>query len=143
MAVNAPPDALRLTGTVIRLVRHLDGDLGVAVAGDVGLSEVTVLGSIDRGIDLASKIAHSLQLDPPRVTRIVERLVSRGLVTRGSDSSDRRRCPLALTPSGASILGTARTALTNSMRLIIDELPSGTQDQLVDSLEHVRLILER
>lgn len=143
MVVEAKTDALRLTGTVIRLVRYLDKRMGESVATELTLQELTVVGAIDRGLTLASAIARSLQLDPPRVTRIVERLVALGYVERGEDASDRRRCPLSVTPSGRKILTEARQALADGMTEILEQLPGTQRDHLIDSLEDVRLVLEK
>jgi len=142
MAVDAPPDALRLTGTVIRLVRLLDSRMSQVIGCELGLTEVMTLGLIDRGIDLGSTIARSLQIDPARVTRIVERLVAQGYVVRGEDSMDRRRCPLSLTPSGQTLLSLARAALGDAMNSILEQLPPADRASLVGGLQSVRPVLE-
>src|SRR5579872_1366985 len=143
MAVKAPVDALRLSGTVIRLTRFLERRLDETIGSELSLTDVTVLGAIDRGIDLASSIARALQIDAPRVTRIVERLVMLGYVKRGSDLTDRRRCPLSVTPRGVQSLAQARDMLAAGMTSVIDELPTGQQEMLVESLERIRQVLDR
>ena len=109
---------------------------------DLGITEVSVLGSIDRGIALPSAISRDLHLDPGRVTRIVDLLVRLDYVQRGYDLEDRRRCPLSLTPTGWASLNTARRSIAGAIESIVDQLLSQDRQGLVDGLEAVRGVLE-
>src|SRR3954447_17943584 len=102
----AAPDALRSAGTLLRLVRTIDQQLRTTSARDDALSitELGVLGQIDRGIDLPSQVARSLRIDPARVTHLTDRLVEQGYITRDADPRDRRRWRLQLTVGGGERL---------------------------------------
>ncbi len=72
-------DALRGAGTLLLLVRALEQDLRTAGGSDpLNLTELGVLGQIERGANLPSLVARALQLDPARVTHISDRLVTQG-----------------------------------------------------------------
>jgi len=54
---------------------------------------------------LAAELAREYGIDASAVTRLVDRLEKRGLLTRVRSSEDRRVVRLALTPEGQSIAG--------------------------------------
>lgn len=67
----------------------------------------------------AGQLAAILHIHPSTLTGILQRLVVRRLLLRISDSSDRRRAVLRLTPSGARInavsRGTVERAVSDAM----------------------------
>jgi len=79
---------------------------------------------------LPSAIARAPYLDPARVTRIVDRLVSLGLVMRSVGERDRRQSPLGLTTHGCERLEQGRA----DVREIMVELLSGLDDAERDAL---------
>lgn len=142
MSTKSPVDALRVTGTLTQLVRHVDGRLRSSVDDNLGVTELGVLGSIDRGIELPSAIARAMKLDPARVTRIVDGLERRGYIKRGVDREDRRRCPLSVTPDGRGVLEHGREVVSCTMDSIIARLPTEQQDGLIDAMDSIRTILD-
>jgi DNA-binding MarR family transcriptional regulator/GNAT superfamily N-acetyltransferase len=64
------------------------------------LSEARVLYEIAQRETTAAALAHSLGLDPAFMSRLLRRLVSRGLVARTPSTTDRREAILALTVAG-------------------------------------------
>lgn len=67
----------------------------------------------------AQDLAHHLGVGPATVTGIVDRLVTRGLVTRGEDPHDRRVRRIRLTPRGRALTEQiADTGLADFHRLL-------------------------
>jgi DNA-binding MarR family transcriptional regulator/GNAT superfamily N-acetyltransferase len=64
------------------------------------LSEARVLYEIAQGETTAAALAQGLGLDPAFLSRLLRRLVSRGLVARTPSAKDRREAILALTEEG-------------------------------------------
>jgi DNA-binding MarR family transcriptional regulator/GNAT superfamily N-acetyltransferase len=64
------------------------------------LSEARVLYEIAQGETTAAALAQGLGLDPAFLSRLLRRLVSRGLVARTPSATDRREAILALTEAG-------------------------------------------
>jgi DNA-binding MarR family transcriptional regulator/N-acetylglutamate synthase-like GNAT family acetyltransferase len=64
------------------------------------LSEARVLYEIAQGETTAAALAQSLGLDPAFLSRLLRRLVSRGLIARTPSATDRREAILALTEEG-------------------------------------------
>lgn len=113
-------DALSTARTFIRLVRLLEQQQRHDAGSEpLTLTEMGVLGQIDRGQALPSTIARALALDPARVTRITDHLYGLGYVQREADPDDRRRCPLSITESGAERLERGRFHFSEAMTTIL------------------------
>lgn len=136
-------DGLRLARVMLRLTRKLNSHVR-ALGGedDLHLAEVSVLGQIERGHDLPSLIARALHLDPPRVTRITDRLVSLGYIERAPDASDRRLCRLHLTPAGSRRLATARDDLAETMEYLLEGLTDDERQGLEEGLRGMSRVLD-
>ena len=116
-------DALSTARTYIRLVRLLEQQTrSDADDAPLTLTEMGVLGQIDRGHTLPSMIARAMALDPARVTRITDHLFALGYVQREADPEDRRRCPLRLTDAGAARLERGRRQFSTTMAGILHGL---------------------
>ena len=140
--VSAETDALHLARTVLRLAQRLDQEIRRAQGVDgLSLAELGVLGQIDRGHDLPSVLARELHLDPPRVTRIADRLVSLGYIRRESDPADRRRCRLQLTLMGRERLVQGRAGAESAMAVLLEDLSDEEHAGLTIGLEGVRRVL--
>ena len=67
----------------------------------------------------ASDLASKLSVTPSSLTSVVDGLVGRGLISRGSDPSDRRRVGHSLTDEGRRTLVTCDQALERRLREIL------------------------
>ena len=79
------------------------------------------------------ELAERLQCDPSNVTFLVDRLESRGLLTRARATSDRRIKTLALTPAGIEVRDRLIATIADSS--MFSSLPSAQQRQLADLLQ--------
>ena len=138
---STSPDALRLAGTLLLLVRALDQRLRLS-GETLALTDISVLHQIDRGVDLPSLVARALRLDPARVTQITDRLAAKGYLERTADQVDRRCWRLHLTEAGAQRLDEGRAALRTAMGTLLDGLSEEEQAGLVGGLEGARRALD-
>jgi DNA-binding MarR family transcriptional regulator len=79
--------------------------------GDTGLSpsQISALTSIERhGPTTLGQLADHERVAPPSITRVVEKLVERGLVVRVPDPVDRRVTRVFITPAGGTLLAEVR-----------------------------------
>ena len=79
------------------------------------------------------ELAERLQCDPSNVTFLVDRLESRGLLTRARARSDRRIKALALTPAGIELRDRLIATIADSS--MFTSLTSAQQKQLADLLQ--------
>ena len=102
------------------------------------LSAMAVL--LNTGNQRIGALAAAEKMQPPSMTRIVNSLEERGLVTRAPDPSDGRQCYVALTDSGREILLANRRRRDEWLALRIAELSPADRDVLhraVDILERM------
>lgn len=94
--------AARLHSASIRLLRTLrreDDGSGLSAPRLSALSCIVGEGPVS-----LADLAHAEQVRPPTMSRIVDALVERGLVTRAADPRDRRSVRIVATEEGSSLL---------------------------------------
>lgn len=110
--------------------------------GDVSMREYDVLYTLskhDRAMRLGELNAHVL-ISQPALSRLVERLIARGLLERSPDRADRRRVLVRLTEEGrARQRQLGRRHARSVARAVTDELTVEEMEQL----EHIVAKLAR
>ena len=96
----------RLHGAALRLLRALRrADDG----GSLSAQRLSALATIaGRGPLSLASLAAAEQVKPPTMSRVVEALVERGLVSRTAKEGDRRSVTIAATAAGAQLLAAGR-----------------------------------
>lgn len=143
-APSNAPDALRLVGALILLVRALEQRMRArsCEGGEaLTLTELGLLGQIERGVDQPSLVARALRLDPARITHVTDRLAAQSYIARAVDPIDRRRWRLSLTEKGGQRLQEGRADLRAAMETLLDGLSPQERTGLTDGLEGVRRVL--
>jgi homoprotocatechuate degradation regulator HpaR len=82
----------------------------------------------------ASKLADQASLLLPSLTRIAQNMVANGLITRATDTTDRRRLVLAITAAGQAILDDNRAEAARIAQRFTDVLGRERLDNLLDAL---------
>jgi homoprotocatechuate degradation regulator HpaR len=82
----------------------------------------------------ASKLADQASLLLPSLTRIAQNMVANGLITRATDTADRRRLVLAITAAGQTILDDNRAEAARIAQRFTDVLGRERLDSLLDAL---------
>ena len=142
-APSNAPDALRLAGALVLMMRALEQHMRTCDEGDtLTLTELGLMSQIERGVDRPSSVARALRLDPARITHITDRVAALGYVARTVDPLDRRGWRLSLTEKGAQRLQEGRTDLRGAMEKLLDGLSQEERMGLAEGLEGVRRALE-
>jgi DNA-binding MarR family transcriptional regulator len=71
------------------------------------------------------------------MTNRVDRLVARGLVSRGPDPSDRRGVTVTLTDAGRAVVDSAMADLLDRERILLNQLPPEERDHLAELLRRL------
>jgi DNA-binding MarR family transcriptional regulator len=123
--VEAAKDRLRLWLRLLRLTRHVEGELRERLRVDfqMTLPRFDVLAALYRTKDgmMMSELSRMLMVSNGNVTGIVDRLVEEGLVLRTIRDGDRRASIVRLTERGAARF----EELARVHRKWVDELLSG------------------
>jgi DNA-binding MarR family transcriptional regulator len=137
----APPNDDELVDAVLGASRVL-----VAVAArslaEVG-EEVTltqyrslvVLAS--RGPQGVAALAESVGVTSPTASRMCERLVRKGLVTRRAERRDRRHVRVALSPAGRRLVAGVTDRRRSEIEQLVASIPMDTRAGVVDALGHL------
>ena len=104
------------------LAKQVERALGDA---DLTMPQYRLLGLLEKGDATATFAAERLAVSPPSVTAIVDGLVARSLVARGSVEGDKRRVELCITEEGTAALGRADEVIERRLREIAENGPSG------------------
>lgn len=131
-----------MASTTLQLGRTLDSFCRQRANDGLGVVDLSVLRQLERGVELPSRVARALRLDPGRVTRIIDQLVSLQYVEREPDNEDRRRCKLHLTGIGQTRLNEGKRTLTAGMTEMLDGLSVDQREDLQRGLDAVRRVLD-
>ena len=114
--------AARLHSSAIRLLRTLrreDDGSGLSAPRLSALSVIVFAGPMS-----LAELAAAEQVKPPTMSRIVDALVERGLITRIAKPGDRRSVEIAATSEGVQLLEAGRerrvSALIGRLRKLAD-----------------------
>jgi DNA-binding MarR family transcriptional regulator len=90
----------------------------------------------------ATALAQELDVSPPVLTRMVDRLVRHGLVQRQMASDDRRRVCHHLTPKGLQTVQRLEQVGRTQLRPVLAQLSDRDLAQLVQALERLWGLIE-
>ena len=96
----------RLHGAALRLLRALrpaDDGSGLSAQRQSALATIAARGPLS-----LAALAAAEQVKPPTMSRVVEALVARGLVSRTARDGDRRSVAIAASPAGGQLLADGR-----------------------------------
>jgi long-chain acyl-CoA synthetase len=119
-----------------RITAWLSKTLEVALAEvDLTLPQYRVLAILADGTEAASGLAERLAVRPPSITAVIDGLVTRGLVDRRQEDSDRRRVALRVTDEGARVVAEADRAVDERLHSIAGHLSNKDRSTALRSLE--------
>ena len=132
---------LRLSVTrLARLLRNQD-DSGLSATLGAALATIAHSGPLTLG-----ELAATEQVSPPSITKVVDKLEQRGLVSRRSDETDGRVCRVQLTAAGRRQFEGMRRRRTAWLATRLGELDPADLERLhaaADLLERLSAPTER
>lgn len=90
-----------------------------------------------------SPLAEELTLSMGAASTLIDRQVTRGLVVRDTDATDRRAVYVSLSAEGTQLLDDARTARRELLRQVFQQLSPDLREQLLVSLDALATAWER
>jgi DNA-binding MarR family transcriptional regulator len=88
-----------------------------------------------RGPQTVGALARELGVAPSTATRLCDRLVSKGLVTRDQTSDDRREVVLDLSTNGRRLVGLVSRLRKSDVHRIVSSMDQSQASALVEALE--------
>jgi DNA-binding MarR family transcriptional regulator len=137
----APHDQDQLVDAVLGASRVL---VAIAARSLAEVGEEVSLTQYRSLVVLASKgpqgvaaLAEAVSVTPPTASRMCERLVKKGLVTRRTDRQDRRQVRIALSPAGRHLVDTVTARRRAEIEQLVVAIPVASRDEVVDALRHL------
>ena len=90
-----------------------------------------------RGPQGMAALADAVGVTSPTASRMCERLVRKGLVTRRADRRDRRQVRIALSPAGRRLVDTVTTRRRAEIEELVAAIPFASRGEVVDALHHL------
>lgn len=89
------------------------------------------------------EISKFLSITPPSATALIDGLIESGMITRVSDTSDRRMIRLEISPKGGKILEKTHKEMTERMRQVLEKLDSKDVDDLIRIMKKLKKVYEK
>jgi DNA-binding MarR family transcriptional regulator len=125
--------------TVPRVMHFVRSEMRSQRAESLSVPQFRALGFLARrGGASLSDLAEHLGLALPAASRLIDGLVTRGLVIRAPSTADRRRVTLTLSACGESMLDAARAHTVEHIAAKLATLPAAERAALGESLEALR-----
>lgn len=124
-------NAIRSIVRALRLnTRSIEAKLGISLAQLFVLQQLA-----EKPADSLNELADRTATHQSSVSVVVRRLVDRGLVTRVSASTDRRRVQIALTPAGRALLRDAPPTVQNDLMQGMSRMTPEQRSSVAELLE--------
>ena len=109
---------------------------------ELTFSQWTTLVALHSGITTAGDLAHNICHDAGSLTRLVDEMVKRGLVTRSRSESDRRVVTLGLTEHGANLVEALAPRMMGFWNNALAGFSHAEVDTLINLLTRLLLVAE-
>jgi DNA-binding MarR family transcriptional regulator len=110
---------------------------------ELTFSQWTTLVALHDGrITTAGDLAHNICHDAGSLTRLIDQMVKRGLVTRTRSDSDRRVVTLALTARGSDLVEALAPRVMNLWNRLLASFSHAEIDSLINLLTRLLLVAE-
>lgn len=106
----------------------------------ITLTQLYLLRELRRGPHTAGRLGQAVGLSPASLTRVIDRLERRGLVSRHRESEDRRCVEIRLQPTGEMLLGGIRVLGGTALHQAVESMGAPDRRRLAASL---RQLVER
>jgi DNA-binding MarR family transcriptional regulator len=106
------------------------------------VEQFQILRRIRKGFDEVSSLAVSSQTSRSAVSKVVDGLVTKGLVTRLTDTQDRRHVHLALTEEGARLMNGIYSETEKWLAAKFQTLTTDELEQASDGMDLLRKLFE-
>jgi DNA-binding MarR family transcriptional regulator len=138
VALMTVPDDNEVIEAIIHASRAM---VGIAVRSLTESGEAVTLPQYrtlvvlsDGGARRLADLANALGVSPSTATRMCDRLVRKGLITRTRDDLDRREVNLEVTTAGRTTVMEVINRRRAEVCALLTSIPLGTRRELVDSL---------
>jgi DNA-binding MarR family transcriptional regulator len=134
--------ATNLDESAVRLLRaYLDAvalteplQTSIWHAAELTLAQVRVLRRLAKQSQSLGQLGTDLALAPPSMTRLVDRLEERGLITRRRNDEDRRKVVATLTDDGRRLVTAIPFLERTAIRVAVERMKASDRERIATSM---------
>ncbi len=131
--------AREVLDVVPSIMQAIRAELRAHRSVDISVPQMRALGFINHSTAVSlSELADHIGLTLPSMSRMIDGLVERGLVSRTEDPEDRRRVVLCLTGAGRETVETAQAATRAAMAERLAVLNSDQETAVIEAMDALR-----
>jgi DNA-binding MarR family transcriptional regulator len=112
-------------------------------SAELTLTQFGALTKLRDGPLPAGRLAEQLGISPTSLTRVLDRLETRGLIERRHDDSDRRRISVRLRPDGLRLVSAISLLRGSPIQRSVEAMSKTERQQLMDSLQRLVEVARR
>ncbi len=106
----------------------------------ITMSQFIILREIQHGMDSVSRLADEMHISRPAISRLVDILVTKSLVSRVENPADRRHVSLSLTPRGEQLLNDLYSDTNRWMATKMEKLRDVDLETVISALCLLRTV---
>ena len=129
----------------MRLSRHLYRTFDAVLLPALKLStkDHIVLRTIQDGVDSPGAIASRLNIPPASISRVLERLRVKELITREIDQMDQRRIVLSITPAGDQAVKEVQALAAATLKETYSHVPATAIRSVIVELSKLEEVMAK
>ena len=141
ITITSEDAARELLEVVPVVMKEIRSEMRSRRTPDLTVPQFRTLAFVDRhkGASL-SAVANHMGLTLPSTSRLVDILISRRLLTRGDNPSDRRRVKLGVTHRGLTILEASRRGTLDYLVKKLSSVNAEDRKVIVDAMKAMRCV---
>ncbi|HEY8666889.1 MAG TPA: MarR family winged helix-turn-helix transcriptional regulator [Tepidisphaeraceae bacterium] len=139
MPASAEQCASQLLDVIPRIMQTFRREMRSRRSRDLSIPQFRTLAFLHHHPDGSlSDVAEHIGLTLPTMSKMIDALVARGLMTRRLDAADRRRVQLALTPHGQSFLAAVRQEAQQHLAATMEKLTPPQRQSITAAMSALR-----
>lgn len=104
---------------------------------EITVTQLSVLRALREGAQAAGRLGREVGLSPASMSRLVDRLERRGLVSRHRESDDRRRVEIQLEPAGERLVAQITIVRGSHLHQAVESMTSEERRHLTTVLRRL------
>lgn len=131
----------QMLAVVPRLMHQIRGEIRAGAKGNLTIPQFRVLANIRIGVAHVGQIAELHGVSQPAMSKMVDALVSRGLIKRCSAINDRRQIKLSLTTKGEKLYQEVRKTAQEQIGQRLKAVSSADLKRLTGAFDVIESLL--
>ncbi len=104
----------------------------------ISMTQLSCLHTVEQSGEITmSSLADKLQMSNQQLTKVVDNLVEFDMIGRKTDSANRRRILVAVTPKGEKTLSSLRTEVNRKLTVLMSKMPEAEINKLYESIKYI------